>query len=70
MPDVEITKDSIIGDVLDAAPNLAPVFMEAGMHCVFCPSARSETIEEACCVHGLDCDTLLSEVEAHLALQE
>jgi hybrid cluster-associated redox disulfide protein len=66
----EITKDTIIGQVLAIAPDLAPVFMAAGMHCLYCPSAQGETIEEACLVHGIDVDTLLDEIEAHLALKE
>lgn len=70
MADIEITKDTIIGDVLSIAPDTAPIFMQAGMHCLFCPSAQGETIEEACYVHGIDCDTLLDEIYAHLALQE
>lgn len=66
----EITKDTIIGQVLAIAPDSAPIFMAAGMHCLYCPSAQRETIEEACMVHGIDVDTLLDEIEAHLALKE
>lgn len=54
-----ITKDSIIGDVLDAEPACAPLFLEMGMHCLGCPSARGETIAEACEVHGADADELV-----------
>ena len=46
-----ITKDTILGDILDAAPETAPLFIEIGMHCLGCPSARSETVEQACMVH-------------------
>lgn len=42
-----ITKDTILGDILDAAPETAPLFIEIGMHCLGCPSARSETVEQA-----------------------
>ena len=45
---VKIEKDTIIGDVLDLAPETAPLFIEIGMHCLGCPSARSETVEQAC----------------------
>lgn len=56
---IEIKKDTIIGEVLDIAPQTAPIFYGIGMHCLGCPSARGETIEEACMVHGVDCEKLL-----------
>ena len=49
---VEITKDTIIGDILDVAPQTAPIFFGIGMHCLGCPASRGETVEEACAVHG------------------
>ncbi len=63
----EVTKQSIIGDVLDAAPDTAVYFLEIGMHCLGCPSARGESIEEACAVHGTDADALVKKINAHLA---
>ena len=51
---IEITKDTIIGDILDVAPQTAPIFLSIGMHCLGCPSSRGETVEEACAVHGID----------------
>ncbi len=62
-----ITKDSIIGDVLDFDRETAPYFLEMGMHCLGCPSARGETIEEACAVHGVDPDELVAKLNAHLS---
>lgn len=59
-----VTKDSIIGDILDAAPQTAIYFMEMGMHCLGCPSARGESIEEACAVHGVDVDELIEKINA------
>ena len=56
---MEITKDTIIGDVLDAYPDTAPLFLEIGMHCLGCPASRGETIEEACMVHGANADELI-----------
>ena len=50
---IEITKDTIVGDILDVAPQTAPIFFSIGMHCLGCPSSRGETVEEACMVHGL-----------------
>ena len=49
-----ITKDTILGDILDAAPETAPLFMEIGMHCLGCPSSQQESLANACFVHGLD----------------
>ena len=60
--DVKIEKDTIIGDILDVAPQTAPLFMAIGMHCLGCPSSRGETVEEACMVHGIDCDAFLAQV--------
>lgn len=56
---IEITKDTIIGDILDTAPQTAPVFLSIGMHCLGCPSSRGETVEQACMVHGVDVEQLL-----------
>lgn len=61
---VTITKDTIIGDVLDVAPQTAPIFLSIGMHCLGCPSSRGETVAEACAVHGVDVDKLLEAVNA------
>ena len=57
---IEIKKDTIIGDILDIAPQTARVFLAIGMHCLGCPSSRGETVEEACAVHGVDVDKLLA----------
>ena len=61
---MEITKDTIIGDILDIAPESAPLFLESGMHCLGCPSARGESIEMACEVHGVDADELVEKLNA------
>ena len=66
---MQITKQSIIGDVLDAAPDTAVFFFEMGMHCLGCPSARGESIEQACAVHGTDPDELVEKINAHLAAE-
>ena len=62
-----VTKESIIGDVLDAAPTTAQFFLGMGMHCLGCPSARGESIEDACAVHGVNADDLVNEINAFLA---
>ena len=64
---VTITKETIIGDILDIAPQTAPLFMAIGMHCLGCPASRGETVEEACMVHGIDTDGLLEELNKQIA---
>lgn len=59
----EITKDMTIGEILRVNPNVAPVLMEAGMHCLGCPSAQGETLEEAAMVHGMDIESLMEKVQ-------
>ena len=55
-----ITKEMTIRQVLEKDINSAEIFLESGMHCVGCPSASGETIEQACMVHGLDADILVA----------
>ncbi len=62
-----ITKQTIIGDILDMDRTTAPYFLEMGMHCLGCPSARGETLEQACSVHGVDADELVAKINAHLS---
>lgn len=61
-----ITKDSIIGNVLDEHPDTAEFFLEMGMHCLGCPSARGESIEGACDVHGVDADSFVAKLNAFI----
>ena len=62
---MEITKDMCIGEVLDMDTGAAKYFFEMGMHCLGCPSARGETIEQACAVHGTDCDELVANLNEY-----
>ena len=64
---MQVTKDSIIGDVLDQAPDTAVFFFEIGMHCLGCPHSRGESIGEACKVHQTDADELVAKINAYLA---
>ena len=66
----QITRETIIGDILDMDQTTAPYFMEIGMHCLGCPASRGETIEEACEVHGVDCDELIGKLNEHLAAKK
>lgn len=62
-----ITKNTIIGDILDMDGDTAPFFLEIGMHCLGCPASRGETIEQACAVHGTDPDALVEKLNAYFA---
>ena len=57
-----ITKDTVIGDILDQHPETAEFFFAIGMHCLGCPASRGETIEEACAVHGTDAEELVKKI--------
>ncbi|MDE6917540.1 MAG: DUF1858 domain-containing protein [Lachnospiraceae bacterium] len=58
----EITKDMTIGEILQKKPEVAPVLMEMGMHCLGCPSAQGESLAEAAMVHGMDIDALMDKI--------
>lgn len=64
-----VTKESLIGDVLDYDINTAEFFFEIGMHCLGCPSSRGESIEDACAVHGTDADELVEKINDYLQSQ-
>jgi len=61
-----ITKDVTIGELLRENPDVAPVLMSAGMHCLGCPASQAESLEDAAYVHGLDVDELVAEVNDFL----
>lgn len=67
---IKIEKDTIIGDILDVAPQSAPLFLAIGMHCLGCPSSRGETVEQACEVHGIDCEPFLDQLNHFLEAYE
>lgn len=61
-----VTKDTMIGDLLQIDQNVAPLLLNIGMHCLGCPSSQMETIEEAAMVHGLDPDDLAVEINTFI----
>lgn len=63
---IQITKDMTIGEMIGSFPQVAPILMQVGMHCLGCPSAQAETLEEAAMVHGLDADLLVEKINAFL----
>ena len=58
-----VSKDMTIGEILRANPEVAPVLLDAGMHCLGCPASQGETLEEAAMVHGIDVDELMKVIE-------
>ena len=62
-----VTKETLIGDILDYDVQTAQFFFEIGMHCLGCPHSRGESIEEACAVHGTDAETLVKKINDFLA---
>lgn len=62
-----VTKDTIIGDILDFNADTAPYFLDMGMHCLGCPASRGESIEDACAVHGVDPEELVEKLNNFLA---
>lgn len=63
---MKVTKDSLIGDILDYDVNTAQFFFEIGMHCLGCPHSRGESVAEACAVHGTDADQLVKKINDYL----
>ena len=63
---MKVTKETLIGDILDFDVECAKFFFEIGMHCLGCPHSRGESIEEACAVHGTDADELCKKINEHL----
>ena len=61
-----VTKDTMIGDLLQIDQNVAPLLLNIGMHCLGCPSSQMETIAEAAMVHGIDPDDLVVEINTFL----
>lgn len=64
---MKVTKESLIGDILDFDVETAKFFFEIGMHCLGCPHSRGESVEEACAVHGTDADELVAKINEYLA---
>lgn len=66
MAAVQVTKDTMVGDLLRIDANVAPILFGIGMHCLGCPASQLETIEEAAYVHGIDPQALVNEINAFL----
>lgn len=62
----KVNKNMLIGQLITLDPNIVPILMRAGMHCVGCPSSQMESLEEAAMVHGLDADILVQQINDFL----
>jgi len=63
---MQISKEMLIGELLQVDENMAQILMGAGMHCIGCPSSQMESLEEACMVHGINCDQLVNILNEYL----
>ena len=64
---MKVTKESVIGGILDYEPETAQFFFAIGMHCLGCPASRGESVADACAVHGTDADALIAQINDFLA---
>lgn len=64
---MQVSKEMLIGDLLMKVPEAAPILMGAGMHCLGCPASQAESLEEACMVHGLEVEQVVSSINEFLA---
>ena len=67
---IVINKKMLIKQVMDVDRNAAPIFMQFGMHCLFCPHASMESIEDAAAVHGVNADELVAELNKYFAAKD
>ena len=66
----KVTKDMIIGEILQINEGVIPILMQSGMHCLGCPSSQMESLGDACLVHGIDADALVAKLNEFLATVE
>ena len=64
---MKIDKTMLIGELVQMDELIPQMLMAAGMHCLGCPASQAESLEEACMVHGIDCDDLVSKMNEILA---
>lgn len=66
----QVSKDTMIGELLNIDAGVAPILLSIGMHCLGCPSSQMETIGQAAMVHGIDADELVTKINTFLAEQK
>ncbi|MCD8077384.1 MAG: DUF1858 domain-containing protein [Lachnospiraceae bacterium] len=62
----QVTKDMLIGEIINIDINIVPILMGAGMHCIGGPSSQGESLDEACMVHGIDSDLMVNAINEYL----
>ncbi len=65
-----ITRETVIGDILEADEGAAKFFVDMGMHCLGCPASSGETVEQACDVHGVDVDKFLEDINEYFTVRQ
>lgn len=65
-----VDKSMLIHEIIEIDPGNAAILMASGMHCVGCPSAAMESLEEACMVHGMNVDEVIESINGYLAKKE
>jgi len=63
---MEITRETLIGEIVANCPEAMPAFQQIGMHCMGCALASGETLEQACAAHGVDPDEFLESLKEYL----
>lgn len=63
MKKFELTKDTILKDILENIKNSETILMGFGMHCLHCPCAVMESLSEACAVHDIDVDLVIEKLK-------
>ena len=66
----QVEKTTTIGEVVNTHPEVAPILMEIGRHCLGCPASQMESLEEAAMVHGIDAELLVEKINAFLKANE
>lgn len=62
----KVTKDMTIAEIIAVDQGIIPILLESGMHCIGCPSAQGESLEEAAMVHGMDAEKLINDINTYL----
>ncbi|WP_066713287.1 DUF1858 domain-containing protein [Clostridium sp. Marseille-P299] len=64
-----ISKDMTIAEIIQTDQNIIPILLDSGMHCIGCPSAQGESLEEACMVHGIEVEDLVNQINGYLSAE-
>ena len=65
--DMTVNKEMTIAEIIRLDEGIIPILLGSGMHCIGCPSAQGESLEEACLVHGLPVEELVDKINEYLS---